>query len=235
MPLPPFLRTDETGQRYLLGVPFGVGAITSEEVRQRNFDPENPALFIPRNAGLGWDLNLGALAVRCGFIRPDDSIPDLEEYIPQSTHTALENGPVVLTAINTVLALSIYRHRGPVASHWGKKWRPDRFSTSTKALALPMAFSYATALWHRLETQRENSGPTVMASANALSLQCLILGVLGAMHQSTHSPDKPAWPLLAGQVALPLVMIGTCVGTVKSALNNLQRVLESERKNVIGS
>lgn len=234
MPLPPFLRTDEEGQRYFLGIPFGLSALHSEEIRQRNFDPENPALFIPRNAGLGWDLNLGALAVRCGFIRPDDSIPDLEEYIPQSTQTALDNGPVVLTAINTVVALSIFRHRGPVASHWGKKFRPDRFSSSTKALALPMALSFGTALWHRLETQRESSSANVMASANALALESLILGMLGSMHRSIRKPQAAAWPLIAGEIALPLVLIGTCVGTVKSALNNLQRVLEAERKNVVG-
>ncbi|WP_248631025.1 DUF5808 domain-containing protein [Corynebacterium glucuronolyticum] len=45
------------------------------------FDPENPNWLVPRRVGVGWDLNLGKLAVKAGLVRPDDSLPDLQEHI----------------------------------------------------------------------------------------------------------------------------------------------------------
>ena len=36
------------------------------------FDPADPRLLVPRVAGLGWTVNLGAVAVRLGLLNPDD-------------------------------------------------------------------------------------------------------------------------------------------------------------------
>ena len=55
----------------------------------------HPALPVPLSAGIGWDLNTGAVAVRLGLIRPDDSLPDLEAHIPGAVARALAPGVAV--------------------------------------------------------------------------------------------------------------------------------------------
>lgn len=47
---------------------FGV-AVHSPQTQFKIFEPENPALFIPRTWGIGWDLNVGAVAVKLGLVR----------------------------------------------------------------------------------------------------------------------------------------------------------------------
>ena len=70
---------DDDGVRRLFGIPVGAPWGSGSRIALRGFEPENPHLLVPRAVGIGWDLNLGAVAVRLGLIRPDDSLPDLNE------------------------------------------------------------------------------------------------------------------------------------------------------------
>ncbi|MDU4245035.1 MAG: DUF5808 domain-containing protein, partial [Varibaculum cambriense] len=73
---------DAEGQARVLGMPVSGLWLGRSDAALDGFEPENPRLFIPRKYGLGWDINLGAVGVRLGLIRPDDSLPDLANYVP---------------------------------------------------------------------------------------------------------------------------------------------------------
>ncbi|MDY5143047.1 DUF5808 domain-containing protein, partial [Actinotignum timonense] len=96
----------------IFGIPASLEALRSREARSRWFEPENPRVFVPRNFGIGWDINMGALAVRLGMIRPDDSLPDLEDYISPRTRHALSIAPALGGALAVgAAALVARRHR----------------------------------------------------------------------------------------------------------------------------
>ena len=71
------------------------------------FDPENPNWLVPRRVGIGWDLNLGKLAVKAGLVRPDDSLPDLQEHIPAPVSKALTYAPLAGAGLIAVVGLSL--------------------------------------------------------------------------------------------------------------------------------
>ncbi|QIK70949.1 hypothetical protein G7070_06190 [Propioniciclava coleopterorum] len=53
------------------GIPYDFRPPTGERIRQSMWNPADPRLLMPRAFGAGWDLNVGAVAVRLGFIEPD--------------------------------------------------------------------------------------------------------------------------------------------------------------------
>ncbi|QQS00568.1 MAG: hypothetical protein IPK37_17375 [Austwickia sp.] len=95
--------------------------MTQPRVRARVWDPTNPALLVPRLVGGGWTVNLGALAVRLGLLRPDDYDADVLPHIPRAATGAAHAVPVVL-ATGTCAAL---------AASWRRL--PDRVPTSWSA------------------------------------------------------------------------------------------------------
>ena len=46
------------------------GLSEDPEARERWWDPSDPRIFVPRAIGLGWDVNLGAIAVKLGWLPP---------------------------------------------------------------------------------------------------------------------------------------------------------------------
>ena len=53
------------------GIPYDLRPPTGERIRRSMWNPADPHLLRPRAFGVGWDLNVGALAVRLGLIEPD--------------------------------------------------------------------------------------------------------------------------------------------------------------------
>ena len=86
--------------RRVLGAPVGLDLANLPARVARTFDPEGP-LLVPRSLGIGWDLNLGALAVRLHLVAPDDLGEDLE---PGPVLTAATAGLPVALAAATHLA-----------------------------------------------------------------------------------------------------------------------------------
>lgn len=83
-------------QTEFLGIPLST--TLDDEAFLRTFEPENPALFVRKTLGVGWDLNVGALAVKLGLIRPDDSLGDLREYISPQVAKLLSAAPIAAAA-----------------------------------------------------------------------------------------------------------------------------------------
>ena len=89
-------QTDRPGERppvrRVLGVPTALSPRGLVHRAARSFSLADP-LLVPRAYGIGWDVNLGALAVRAGLAHPDDLDDDLDL------------APAQMTALSLVLSL----------------------------------------------------------------------------------------------------------------------------------
>lgn len=225
----------------ILGIPVGFDALISKDARLSQFEPENPQLLIPRRAGIGWDINFGAVAVRLGLIRPDDSLPDLENYIPSHVVSVLSASPFVSAiAVGAASVATARRFKEIPAKRTltlrPKKWKPAR------EVVLPLALaSVGFAGWDMWVQHRENSVDVVSValtnSFTAVALLSLAAGWCDARaEEESRCKDADALhtaaiALSAASIAaLPVVMLGTEVATVKSALQNVKIQLRQQQR-----
>ncbi|OKL54530.1 hypothetical protein BSZ39_03485 [Bowdeniella nasicola] len=200
--------------------------MTTTTTALKQFDPENPQLFVRRTIGLGWDLNLGALAVRLGLIRPDDSLPDLDPYVPARVRRALALAPLVGAATTIVAAGVVGVRARKLPKGWNSAFRPRSFASPAAALAAPIALSVGAAGLAQL-SGKDDPGANVAASALATGAQTMATGLVLAAARSAARPDKPSLTVLASILAYPVVGGGVTVGVVKAALSELDTQLRS--------
>ncbi|MBK9100232.1 MAG: DUF1648 domain-containing protein [Austwickia sp.] len=118
---PPDTERPADAQARVVGLPVEARALTDRRVVARVWDPTNPALLVPRLVGAGWTVNLGALAVRLGLLRPDDYDADAVAHIPPAAHTAARAVPLALSAVTCAA----------IAASW--RGLPERIPTSWSA------------------------------------------------------------------------------------------------------
>ncbi|MDE1536323.1 MULTISPECIES: DUF5808 domain-containing protein [Actinotignum] len=208
----------------IFGIPASLEALRSREARSRWFEPENPRIFVPRSFGIGWDINMGALAVRLGMIRPDDSLPDLEDYIPPRTRRALSIAPALGGALTAGAAALVARRHRLLPSGFRANLRPRSIVPAVQAVA-PAALLGAGGTTLAAWGNRERVD--VPATALAAGLQATaLLSLVAQDRYASHRPASAA--LLAGctAVALPAVAAGVVVATTRGALRNLDRLLK---------
>ncbi len=220
--------------RHILGIPVSFDGLSSMEARLRGFEPENPQLFVPRTFGAGWDLNIGAVAVRLGLIRPDDSLPDLAAHIPASTITTLRLAPVIgaLTVATAGVCTALTHDRLP--SNWSVTLSPTRWSTGPAAMATPVLISVgsgvcATMAGHGKQPGQPRTAVDVTSAAQSLGLQTMSLLLILAATRRADNPEASRLLPAAGLIAAPVVSTGVFVSTVRGALKNLDNKLRQDR------
>ncbi|MBZ8176245.1 hypothetical protein GP475_04105 [Corynebacterium poyangense] len=226
------IRRHDDGILRIAGIPVGGMSGLTSESRLRSFEPENPHFFIPRRLGVGWDLNLGAVAVRLGMIRPDDSIPDLATYIPQKIYTAAHLTPWLNTCIIHACAWKLSQ-KPQVISNWGLSGKP-RHRTSGNKMALHTLIANSALLFYAFSSpapgpEKTSSYPELVSSAEVVSLQlALILNALASYRIPPSSARRPV-SAAAGLILAPVLSTALCVGIVKSALHHLDRELRNQK------
>ena len=231
-------RTDEDGVSRLLGIPVGLPWKHSEDLPLRYFEPENPSLFVSRTVGMGWDLNLGAVAVKLGLIRPDDSLPDMEEFIPAGWRRALRTGALLGLGATAGVCGLVARH-SRVVSKWSLSGVPTRYASGKTMAGLllgvaaaPLVLSHVPdgiALLHGEKPSPAPASADVATSAQALGVQTLtVLGGIATLVETKHRGKKQPLVVLAA-VAAPLVSGGVVVATIKTALGNIQEFLRRQQ------
>lgn len=209
----------EAARWRILGMPVETRGPVSAEVRSRIWDPANPRLVVPRLFGLGWTVNLGALAVRTGLLRPDDAGDDVLAHIPQREVRLAQAVPVVIAgATATALALAWRGLPPTVASGFGFGGRP-RGEASRDTLLGVVALGAAPALW----AQRRNA-PTeerLVRTANATSLAVISAGAVLATVAQARGP-RGRWGLLM-IAALPVAVAASLAVLVVPLRSGLRR------------
>ena len=113
-------QADRPGERPLvrrvLGVPTALSPRGLVHRAARSFSPADP-LLVPRAYGIGWDVNLGALAVRAGLAHPDDLDDDLD--LAPAQMTALSLVPALL-ALGVAATGTHWAPRGPRQGRAGR-------------------------------------------------------------------------------------------------------------------
>ncbi|MCG2799669.1 MAG: hypothetical protein L6367_14180 [Cellulomonas sp.] len=206
----------------ILGMPVETRGPVSAQVRSRTWDPTNPQLIVPRLFGLGWTLNLGALAVRAGLIRPDDAGDDVLAHIPPRELEVARTVPLAIArATATALAL-VWRGLPPtVASGFGIGGRP-RGEAPRWTLLAAVALGAAPALWAR--GGDEPTEDRLVRAASATSLAVISAGVVAATVAQARDPRGRWGLLLVG--ALPVAVtasLAVVVAPLRSGLRHAWR------------
>jgi hypothetical protein len=203
----------------VFGVPVETRGPVSAQVRSRVWDPANPHLFVPRLFGVGWALNLGAVAVRAGLIRPDDADADVLRSIPERDLSAARLVPLIVAgATAAALALSWRSLPSSVASGFGMTGKP-RGDAPKWTLLGAVALSLGPALW----AQRKNAPveDALVRAARATSLSVISASVVAATVAQARHP-RGRWGLLT-VAALPAAAAGSLAVIVMPLRSGLRR------------
>lgn len=183
-------------------IPIDFRGFLNPRLQLNEVDPENPHLFVPRSTGVGWNLNTGALAAHLGLIRPDDSLPDLADHLPQWWMALARYLPSVSSAGLGVAALR----------------------QSNRQIAVLAA---VLGWWNRRAHTRGSAAEAIAASANAAGLQVLALSALARPRNAARS--STASPLSRALIPLGFLAVRMAVevGSVKVALRAINSELAS--------
>jgi hypothetical protein len=197
----------------VLGMPYDLRPPTGARVAARWWDPLNPHVIVPRVFGLGWTINLAAVAVMLGIVRPDDEDEPFAS-VPEAGLAIALVLPVLLAAGLAVLIVA-YQGALPaqVAVHYGLTGAPDRFASKGSALILPIVMTllglgFVTWMWIR----RRAPLLRVAGGAAATLLATISIGAYGQQVATAFGPASGSTVLfvaLACAVLLPFALLVT--------------------------
>lgn len=220
---------DAEGQARVLGMPVSGLWLGRSDAALDGFEPENPRLFIPRKYGLGWDVNLGAVGVRLGLIRPDDSLPDLANYVP----TRLKRGIRLTTiagGIGVAFLAVLVSRKEQVLLQSSTRGGSERFITGRQAALAPVVLTTVAALApqvFRRDDPESEDAVRLANQADLMGVEAMSIAWLVAMRRAGDKrkmtrrlmvPIVALWPLVTG--ACQLAYVKTALTRVKSRLHN---------------
>lgn len=209
----------DAAQWRVLGVPVDTRGPVDPDVRARTWNPTNPRLVVPRLFGAGWTLNLGAVAVRLGLLRPDDASDDVIEHIPSRHVMIARTVPLVIAAAAAAaVALSWRSLPRQVPSGFDLGGR-TRSRTSRASLLVTLALGALPAAWAQRRTPTVED--TLVRASSATSLAVLSAGTVAAVIAQAHAP-RARWGLLV-PASLPLAVAASLTVMVVPLRAGLRR------------
>ncbi|WP_205529151.1 DUF5808 domain-containing protein [Microbacterium halotolerans] len=206
----------------VLGLPVETRGPVSAKVRSRTWNPESSRLVVPRLLGVGWTLNLGALAVRLRLIRPDDATSEVLDQVPERTVRAAQLAPLLTAgAAAGALALTWKRMPDRVASRFDILGRQNRTSSKLSMLG-SLALGIVPALWAvRRQASVEDR---LVSAASATTLAAVSASVVAASILSARQP-RGRWGLLVptGLILGVTASLGVIVLPLRAGLRRAWR------------
>lgn len=206
----------------VLGLPVETRGPVSATVRSRTWNPESPRLVVPRLLGVGWTLNLGALAVRLRLIRPDDATSEVLDRIPEHSVRAAQLAPLLIAGATAgTLALMWKKVPDRVASGFDAFGRRNRTSSKLSMLG-SLTLGVAPAIW-ALRRQASTEDRLVSA-ASATTLATVSASTVAASVLSARGP-RGRWGLLlpAGALLGIAASLGVIVLPLRAGLRHAWR------------
>ncbi len=208
-----FARTADPadGEGEVFGVPFETRGPTDPDVRSRIWAPADPRIFVPRMFGVGWAVNLGAVAVRLGLIRPDDWDDESLDEVDPRLLTALRYAPLVWAAPAVVIGVRTWRRGKPVPMQWDVFGRPQAWARPSMAL-VPAAFSAALAVWGSRPSSGDDRMVRPALGAGGAAFGCAVAAItaLSADDPDRRSPGNgllvAAAAVLPAHIAVPVAV-----------------------------
>ncbi|MBA3019580.1 DUF1648 domain-containing protein [Propionicimonas sp.] len=177
------------------------------------WNPADERYFVPRAFGWGWDLNVGAVAVRLGLIEPDaEAVP-----FTATPDAAFKAAAAVPLALGAAVGLHyIVRGRSLPArlpSHWGLDGHPDRWVSKGSAAVADLAITSLAAGAAAWAATTEGEGPQragVLAGAT-------MAGGLAASTALVRGLAKPrGWAAPLGVLAASTAVAGVLYGLARA-------------------
>ena len=215
---------EEPGEARFVGVPIDLSPPTAERVAHTWWNPRDERIFVPRVFGLGWALNMGAVAVKLGIIEPD-----AEDEPFENTPAPALRAAVVVPAALAAAVVAHYVVRGPglparlpsqldIAGRVGS-WASKPIAAATDIAAAVVPTAWAAWTIGRGVTGARAAGSLATATASAGIAAGLTLWRAAAL-------DGKARPLAGlGLVAL----LWLPAGTLLLALARAGRAAEQRR------
>lgn len=166
--------TEGAGHRLVgrsFGIPYDWRVPTAERLIRRWWDPANGHIVVPRAFGVGWDVNMGAVAVRLGLIEPDEGDPFART--PGLAFTAALALPIIVAAAVTTHYLVRTRSLpSRLPSRWNRAGDVDSWVPSSQAAVIDTAIAFGaagTAFGARFSTASGSARAGTLAASAAVS------------------------------------------------------------------
>ncbi|AKK11140.1 DUF5808 domain-containing protein [Corynebacterium uterequi] len=223
---------DDDGQWRAVGIPVSGMWLGRTDAALDGFEPENPRWLVPRKYGLGWDINIAAVAVKLGLIREDDSLPDLAAHVPAWLTRGVDTASVVASALVAASALRLSA-KEQVPVRWSLSGVAQGFTTGRRGALPPVLLAAMVAVVPRVleRDEPESAIATHLANqADLLGVEAMALAWLTAMHRAAEKPEIRQ-PWVAGAVVLwPMVTAATHLACIKTALSGLESALNNPKE-----
>ncbi|MHB1135755.1 MAG: DUF1648 domain-containing protein [Coriobacteriia bacterium] len=199
-------------QGHVLGMPYDFRGASVERISSRVWNPADPRIFMPRMFGLGWTINLGAIAVKLGLIRPDDVADESYDRIPAPVVTAV----VALPAILVLVAVAVLLVAWPTLPaelpiHWGVSGQADDWAPRAWVIGLLLIFALLPpALSYPKILKRGTPARSRLLAAAGLGMAAiLVLGIALVTIADANGGASGDWVLLVvlGMFAVPFLML----------------------------
>lgn len=232
--------TGETGKAAvgagsILGIPYDVRVPTAERIASRWWNTADARVIVPRVFGLGWTVNFAALAVRCGFVRPDDEDEPFGE-VPQTVFAWSLAVPLVLTAAVAVsYALLAVRLPAELPVHWNAAGVADDWWPQASAVGLLLAIAAVPTAWACWSVARRRRPLAKGASVAAASMAATIAAAVWAQTLATALAGFSAWwaavVMVLCTLAVPfaVLMVFARAGRSAEIRRDIARARESRR------
>ncbi|WP_425307287.1 DUF1648 domain-containing protein [Ammonicoccus fulvus] len=188
---------DPTEPQASFGIPFETRGATDPRVRSRLWDPQNPKILVPRLLGGGWMVNLGAVAVKLGLLRPDDWDDEALDRVPAWILQAFRFWPIAYAAAALAAATVAYQSGDKVPTHFSVSGHPDRWGNHNVAW-IPPAIAAGVATWGALPTKGDDR---MIRPALAIYGSGVAAGIAAITAYSAKNPTRRA--PIAAALAIP--------------------------------
>jgi hypothetical protein len=180
---------------------------------ERLWNPTDPRVWMPRNFGLGWTINFGAVAVKLGVLRPDDVEENPFENLSVAALRLTAAVPLVLGVVAIAIAAIWWRDLpAEVPVHWGVSGAPDGWASREVALGalVGIAALLPAVVLGRLALKRVSRRSLAMASASLALSSWLGAALCGYTVLGTLTGFAEWWApvliVIAG-IAVPFAML----------------------------
>jgi len=197
--------SDEPSHTRFAGVPIDLSLPTAERVAHTWWNPRDERIFVPRVFGLGWAVNIGAVAVKLGLIEPDAE----DEPFESTPVTALRRG-LVVPALLSVAVVAHYALRGPglpdrLPNQADLAGRVGSWTSKPVAAVTDIAVAVVPTAWAAVTVGRGGTGARAAGSlATATGAAAVAAGLTLWRAAALDGRSRPWFgPALAGLLWLP--------------------------------
>ncbi len=203
------------------------GLKDSPEGRSHWWDPTDARILIPRSIGIGWDINLGAVAVRLGWLRPDDFDDDVVAAISPQVTRVVETLPHALAGSGVVLAALVAR-ADRVPTRISASGHIQKLGNAKVTAALYATGAIASAAF---AATRKSAADRLITASVATGINAAVTSSLAEILVAAERGRGSAWFNVPKSLVVT-APLGMMVWAVKSGLEN---VAAPDRTHSVGA